>query len=397
LSYLSAAADFLFGYDFFISYAHRDGTQYPRMLHDQLEALGYRTFLDVHGYTGGDDLRTGSRRRIGMSKRLILLARPHALLSSRWVELELQHFIALRRSPIVIEFPAAALAPAVGSPLTTLLQDRRSIRENSTDTDGAPSETTIQELVRSFDATRQETIRLRALGAAATVFVVIAIVAGWQWYAAVQERRIAEAQRWDAQATSKFIEASRLMAEWDVEASRRTALRAEIERVGATAQAKTPSTAVRLTNLQSELAEIDKTMSHLFSGAEAARRAGHNELTRAEAAWENASELSARQRPTVPGLFSLELLSVSQGQSFILHYGDPDRPRFILIDGGKRANYQKVLRPRLMALRDKWSPGGKLLIEHMIVSDNDQDRFEGFDSFIPRDADHAGKGRSTFF
>lgn len=224
-----------------------------------------------------------------MSKRLVLLARPHALLYSRWVELELQHFIALHRSPIVIEFPAAGPV-AVGSPLAALLQDRRSIRENSTDVDGAPSEATIQELVRSFDATRQETIRLRAFGAAAAMFVVIAIAAIWEWYVAVQERRVAEAQRGDAQATSKFIEASRLMAEWDVEATRRTALRAETERVGATAQAKTPSTAVRLTNLQSELADIEATMSQLASGAEAARRAGHNELTRAER-WQ-ACELS---------------------------------------------------------------------------------------------------------
>jgi hypothetical protein len=29
--YLGAVADFLFGYDFFISYAHRDGTEYPRL------------------------------------------------------------------------------------------------------------------------------------------------------------------------------------------------------------------------------------------------------------------------------------------------------------------------------------------------------------------------------
>jgi hypothetical protein len=142
-----------------------------------LEALGYRSFIDVQGYSGGGDLRKGTRRRIGMSKRLILLARPYALSSSRWVELELQHFIALNRSPIVIEFPAATAAPLAGSPLAALLQDRRSIREGAGDVDGPPSEATIQELVRSFDATRQETVRLRVLGAAAVLFIVIAIAA----------------------------------------------------------------------------------------------------------------------------------------------------------------------------------------------------------------------------
>jgi len=55
LEWFRAAADFLFGYDSFISYAHKDGTQYPRLLRDRLEALGYRTFLDVYGYNGGDE------------------------------------------------------------------------------------------------------------------------------------------------------------------------------------------------------------------------------------------------------------------------------------------------------------------------------------------------------
>jgi hypothetical protein len=112
-----------------------------------------------------------------MSKRLILLARPHALSSSRWVQLELEHFIALDRSPIVIE--CSAVLPE-GSPLATLLQERRSIREEVTDLDGSPSDATIQELVRSFDATRQETIRMRALGAAAALFIAIALAAVWQ-------------------------------------------------------------------------------------------------------------------------------------------------------------------------------------------------------------------------
>jgi hypothetical protein len=84
---LASAADFLFGYDFFISYAHRDGKEYPRQLRERLKVHGYRTFLDVEGYHGGDDLRAGTRRRIGMSKRLVLLARAHALEQSKWVEL----------------------------------------------------------------------------------------------------------------------------------------------------------------------------------------------------------------------------------------------------------------------------------------------------------------------
>jgi hypothetical protein len=381
--YLSAAADFLFGYDFFISYAHRDGTQYPRLLRDRLEALGYRAFLDVHGYTGGDDLRAGTRRRIGMSKRLILLARPHALSSSRWVQLELEHFIALDRLPIVIQFSSASAMVPEGSPMATLLQERRSIREEATDLDGSPSNATIQELVRSFDATRQETVRLRALGAAAVLFIAIAIAAAWQWHAAVQERRVAEAQRGDAQATSKFIEASRLLAELDVETARRARLAAEIKQLSEAATAGGPAStlALRLDNLRSEIAETDKTMMQLADGAKKARRAGHEELFSADSTWRRAHSNPAlvRQKPAVPRLFSFEILSVGFGESLILHYGDPDAPRFILIDGGDRPTYQRTLKPRLDALRERWYSKARLPIEYVMVSNQDNDRLGAFE------------------
>jgi len=379
--YLKSVADFLFGYDFFISYAHRDGTEYPRLLRDQLEALGYRTFLDVQGYTGGDNLRTGTRRRIGMSKRLILLARPHALSSSRWVQLELEHFIALDRSPIVIEFPGASAMLPEDSPSATLLQERRSIREEVTDLDGPPSDATIQELVRSFDATRQETIRLRALGAAAALFIAIAIAAAWQWHAAVQEQRVAEAQRGDAQATSKFTEASRLMAEWDLEAARRDRLSEEAERLSKnmTAGASAAAATLRLGNLRSELVETEKTMARLVEGAKNARRLGHAELREADSAWAKVQDPASIRPFAVPKIFSIEVMSVGVGESLILHYGDPDAPRFILIDGGRGDNYLQRLKPRLEALHSRWAPNRKLPIEYLMVSNHDDDRLGGFD------------------
>jgi hypothetical protein len=58
VSWLAAAVDFLFGYDFFISYAHADGKEYPRRLRARLGANGYRTFLDEEGYVGGTSVAT---------------------------------------------------------------------------------------------------------------------------------------------------------------------------------------------------------------------------------------------------------------------------------------------------------------------------------------------------
>lgn len=391
---LTSAADFLFGYDFFISYAHKDGTQYPRILRERLEALGYRTFLDVHGYAGGDDLRTGTRRRIGMSKKLLLLARPHALSQSRWVELELQHFIELGRSPIVIEFPAATGMVPDGSRLAELLRDRRSVREEIAGYDGTPSDAVIQELVRSFTATRQETVRLRALGATVVLFSVIAIVALWQWHAAVQERRIADAQRGDASTTSKYVEASRLMAEWDLEFARALDIQAQEQRLPKEASTEPDSTARRLKNLQNELAESRSTMSKLAKAAADTRRAGHEEFARANAAWTQVGRRppeSIKQIP-VPKIFSFEVMSIGRGESLILHYGDPDAPQFILIDGGSGDNYPKILKPRLEALRERWAPNGRLPIEYVMVSNHDGDRIGGFDQMFRELLDLREKG-----
>jgi hypothetical protein len=53
LARLAAVADFLFGYDFFVSYAHKDVTEYPQLLRERLATLGYRTFRDVERYKAG--------------------------------------------------------------------------------------------------------------------------------------------------------------------------------------------------------------------------------------------------------------------------------------------------------------------------------------------------------
>lgn len=57
------AVDWVFGYDFFLSYSHGDGACYPRKLKDRLAKLGFRVFLDQTEYVAGIDLRRETRRR----------------------------------------------------------------------------------------------------------------------------------------------------------------------------------------------------------------------------------------------------------------------------------------------------------------------------------------------
>jgi hypothetical protein len=49
---IQGIADFLFGYDFFISYSHKDGSNYPAGLASELRSLNFRVFLDLDSTSG---------------------------------------------------------------------------------------------------------------------------------------------------------------------------------------------------------------------------------------------------------------------------------------------------------------------------------------------------------
>ena len=74
-------------------------------------------------------------------------------------------------------------------------------------------------------------------------------------------------------------------------------------------------------------------------------------------------------------IFSLEVLRAKHGDSLLLHYGDPDDPKLIVIDGGPKGVCKDALLPRLEALRDE--RGGELTIENLMVSHVDQDHVRG--------------------
>lgn len=74
-------------------------------------------------------------------------------------------------------------------------------------------------------------------------------------------------------------------------------------------------------------------------------------------------------------VFSLEALRARHGDSLIVHFGDPDKPRTIVIDGGPSGVFKKALLPRLEELRE--ARGDKLEIELLMVSHLDDDHVKG--------------------
>ncbi len=173
-------ANYCFGYDFFVSYSHADGKQYPRLLKQRLEEAGFKVFLDQVEYAPGADLRRETRRQVLKSRHLVVVARDNAL-RSPWVAREVETYLQSGRIPILLDVNQSVAMFSDSSELAAMAQERHWLRleESVDDPDGEPTAHAVSELVRSFGATRQETKRQRILAGTTAVFAALAVVAGY--------------------------------------------------------------------------------------------------------------------------------------------------------------------------------------------------------------------------
>jgi tetratricopeptide (TPR) repeat protein len=199
-SLIARAVDWVFGYDFFISYSHGDGMRLPRRLKERLEQAGFRVFLDQTEYVAGADLRRETRRQVVKSRKIVVIGRPGAL-KSEWVRREVDVALAHGKVPVIVNLNGAVEAAPADAALASMAREAHWLRlmETLADPDGEPSEQTISELVRGFNHTRQETKRQRIFATAAAVLALTAAAATWQAIEATRARTVAEAQRDRAQ------------------------------------------------------------------------------------------------------------------------------------------------------------------------------------------------------
>lgn len=81
-------------------------------------------------------------------------------------------------------------------------------------------------------------------------------------------------------------------------------------------------------------------------------------------------------------LFTLEALQAKHGDSLLLHYGKPNAPKLIVIDGGPGGVYKSSLLPRLQALKETRSPDVALVIRMLMISHLDDDHINGVLAFL---------------
>lgn len=191
-SYLQSLADFLFGYDFFISYAWADGRQFAVSLQKQLVQRGYDCFLDSSEYAAGDNWDIVGARAIRKTSNLVLIGTPAAL-ESRPVKLEVERFI--RRSwriiPISIDDTLAPMKPRDGL-LGLLAPELLRVVATSAEMVSGPTAETVDRVCQAHTIVRQSTKRQRVILAVAVALAFIAGVATWQWRSAVFQQHEAE-------------------------------------------------------------------------------------------------------------------------------------------------------------------------------------------------------------
>jgi hypothetical protein len=92
----------IFGYDFFISYAHGDGKEYAVRLERALVGMDFAIFRDESEMSGGVQLSLVIRWTIRRTRCVLVLGTRNGI-TSRWVADEVKMFKARRRRVVPID------------------------------------------------------------------------------------------------------------------------------------------------------------------------------------------------------------------------------------------------------------------------------------------------------
>ncbi len=205
-------ADFLFGYDFFISYRWEDGRHYAVPLAGELKRRGFDCFLDSENYAKGDNWKTVGAIALRQTSRLILVGSP-GVLKSEPVLREVRIFYRSGRRIIPIDFggtlnPQSIAQHPLGEFLTA---DVLRINEDRQLLDQGPSHGALEDIQRAFDNARQSVKRGRALKAVAITLALLLGATVVMWWQAVAARKEAERQTHLATAKELVLQSEKFL------------------------------------------------------------------------------------------------------------------------------------------------------------------------------------------
>ncbi|MEM6927849.1 MAG: toll/interleukin-1 receptor domain-containing protein, partial [Myxococcota bacterium] len=195
---LRRMVDWIFGYDFFLSYAWKDGRTYAVALAEQLRSDGFEVFLDSESYNTGDHWRPVGRRALARTSQLVLIGTPGALQSGP-VREELLAFGPTGRKIVPIAFDGS-LRSLDDELRRVVPEDALYIDEPESTLRDGPSPHVVEQLRRGFGAERQNRRRVRFLSWALLFASVLAVTATGAAIAARLAQLDSQSRAWAAQA-----------------------------------------------------------------------------------------------------------------------------------------------------------------------------------------------------
>ncbi len=187
----------VFGYDFFISYAHADAEDYASALHEDLAGT-HRCFLDEEELDVGLGLTPAIARALRRTSILVVLHTPGAD-ASPWVRQEVTLFSETGRRVIFVDLGGAPRTEP-RSLLAGRPEELKRVNEGADRLARGPSERSVNEIRRSLAGVRVETRRLVVSVSVAVVSLLLAAVA---WRFAVLEQRAKEEAKAEAVAARR--------------------------------------------------------------------------------------------------------------------------------------------------------------------------------------------------
>lgn len=156
----------LFGYDFFISYSRKDGTDYAVNLAKIIIEKGYSCYLDQWGSDPGKKLPLKLKSKIKNSSVFIILASNEAI-SSKAIKEEINLFLPTNRTIIPVDFGSISEAKWFSAIEGIALFNEIDLKN--------PSIQLIDRLENSFIYTKQSR-RIFKTAVAASFLIIISIV-----------------------------------------------------------------------------------------------------------------------------------------------------------------------------------------------------------------------------
>jgi WD40 repeat protein len=197
-------ANWLWGYDYFISYHWKSGGSYAVALAQRLRDRKYDVFLDRSEYAMGENWEEGGRRALRNTKRLVLVATREALTESKPVAHEVEVFSSRGRLVIPIFFvrieetvpeSIAGLDRLANPVLVHIPEALLYIRESPDRLARGPTDEVIKQLTQTLGLTRRRDIRVGAVGIVIAVLAAFCLFATVSWVQALRAQCLEKKER----------------------------------------------------------------------------------------------------------------------------------------------------------------------------------------------------------